>query len=384
MPPIYLDHNATTPIDPSVVDAMLPLLRENFGNPASTDHWHGHQAYLAVETARAQVARAVGAKPDEIIFTGSCTEANNLAILGHAAANPAKKHLITTAVEHPAVLEPCRHLERAGYELTLLPVDETGRVNPEAVQKAIRTDTLLVSVMAANNEVGTVQPIDEIGRICEQLGTTFHSDMAQVPAYMAVDVHSTRLHLASLSAHKVYGPKGVGALFIRGRRPRVKLASIQFGGGQERGLRSGTVASHMVVGMGHAFEIAAKRRTVDASRLRTWCFGLLDAVTSRVSGVVLNGHPQERLPNNLSLSIEQVDPMALMRLLREDLSFSSASACATDQVQTSHVLLAMLGNTSRARSAFRVAPGRFTTDEELSIAADLIVAAVERLRRMAA
>lgn len=384
MTPLYLDHNATTPLDPAVLEAMLPYFREHFGNPSSVEHLHGHVASIAVETARKQVAHAVGARPDDIIFTGSCTEANNIAILGAAGANPGKRHIIVSAIEHPAVLQPCRQLERTGYVLTLLPVDEFGRVDPDLVRSALRSDTLLVSVMTANNEVGTLQPVAEIGKVCEQAGVLFHTDMAQSTAYASIDVQAIGAHLASLSAHKAYGPKGVGALYIRGRRPRVRLQPIIFGGGQERGLRSGTVATPLIVGMGAAFEIAARSRQKDAMRLKSQRDVLLTALTTHVEGVLVNGHPTERLANNTSISIDRVEPLALMRLLRDKLSFSASSACATDTIETSHVLLAMFGDSSRARQAFRLAPGRFTSDEEIATAASLLVGGIEQLRRMAA
>jgi cysteine desulfurase len=381
---IYLDHNATTPLDPAVLDAMLPFFGEHFGNPASVDHGHGNIARAAVEKARAQVAKTIGATSDDVVFTGSCTEANNIAILGSAAAYPAKRHLVTTAVEHPAVLEPCRYLERSGWELTYLPVDEFGRVEAALVRSAIRPDTLLVSVMAANNEVGTLQPLSEIGAICEEHGVFFHTDMAQSTAYAAIDVASIGAHLASLSAHKAYGPKGVGALYVRGRRPRVRLQPIVFGGGQERGLRSGTVATPLVVGMGIAFEIAQRQRIDEAARLRGQCLVLFEKIQKQVGGVFLNGHPTERLANNLSLSVDGVEPLALMRLLREQISFSASSACATDRIHTSHVLLAMHGDTPRARTAFRLGLGRFTTDAELDVTAELLVQGIAQLRRLAA
>lgn len=384
MAPIYLDHNATTPLDPAVLEAMLPYFREHFGNPSSVEHLHGHAASVAVEAARKQVAHAVGARPDDIIFTGSCTEANNIAILGVAAANPEKRHIVVSSIEHPAVLGPCRHLERGGHEVTILPVDELGRVDPGQLRSVLRPDTLLVSVMTANNEVGTLQPVAEIGAICEQRGVLFHTDMAQSTAYASVDVQAIGAHLASLSAHKAYGPKGVGALYVRGRRPRVRLHPIAFGGGQERGLRSGTVATPLVVGMGAAFEIAARSRQKDATRLRSQRESLLTELTRHVDGVLVNGHPTERLANNTSISIDGVEPLALMRLLREKLSFSASSACATDTIETSHVLLAMFGDSARARQAFRLAPGRFTSDLEIATAASLLVGGIEQLRRMAA
>ncbi|HET9283993.1 MAG TPA: cysteine desulfurase DndA [Candidatus Angelobacter sp.] len=377
---IYLDHNATTPIDPAVIAAMEPYFRQIFGNPSSVEHEHGHLAALAVDSAREQVAVAIGARANEIIFTGGCTEANNLAILGVARALPEKRHLITSSIEHPSVLEPMRTLVREGWRVTYLPVDELGRVDIETFRGAITDDTALVSVMAANNEVGTLQPIRELGLICAERGILFHSDLAQFMAYGDMDVERDNIHLASLSAHKAYGPKGVGALYVRSRKPRVRLAPILFGGGQERGLRPGTLNTAAIVGMGEALSIAKRSSKLDATRLRTLCNTFRDQLLARVSSVSLNGHPTERLPGNLSFSIDGVEPLALIRKLRETVSFSASSACATDKIETSHVLLAMFGDTRRARSAFRVAPGRFTTEKELDSALEQIVHQVGCLR----
>jgi cysteine desulfurase len=377
---IYLDHNATTPIDPRVVATMEPYLREIFGNPSSVEHEHGHLAALAVDKAREQVATAIGARANEIIFTGGCTEANNLAILGAARALPERKHLITSSVEHPSVLNPMRALVREGWRVTHLQVDELGRVNIEALRSAITDDTALVSVMVANNEVGTLQPIRELGLICAERGVLFHTDLAQFMAYGELDVERDNVHLASLSGHKAYGPKGVGALYVRSRKPRVRLVPILFGGGQERGLRPGTLNTAAIVGMGEALSIAKRSSQIDGMRLRKLCDMFRDQLMAQVSDVVLNGHPQERLPGNLSFSIDGVDPLALIRRLRASVSFSASSACATDKIETSHVLLAMFGDTQRARNAFRIAPGRFTTEEEIDRALEEIVREVRYLR----
>ena len=371
---IYLDHNATTPIDPGVIAAMEPYLREVFGNPSSVEHEHGHAAAFAVDRARGQVAEALGAQPKEIVFTGSCTEANNLAILGVARAQPDKKHIVTTTIEHPAVLEPARALERDGWLVTYVPVDETGQVGVEAIANAITEDTALVSVMAANNEVGTLQPIRAIGELCEARGVLFHSDLAQVVAYNAVDVERDHIHLASLSAHKAYGPKGIGALYIRARKPKARVAPILFGGGQERGLRPGTLNTAAIVGMGEALSITRRGAKTDGARLRAMCDEFRSRLQARVPGAKLNGHPAERLANNLSFSIDGVEPLALIRNLRAHLSFSASSACSTDKIETSHVLKAMFGDTARARSAFRIAPGRYTRQEDMDRALDLILA----------
>ena len=377
--PIYLDHNATTPIDPVVFAAMEPFLREVYGNPSSIEHAHGHAAGTAVERAREQVASAIGAQAKEIVFTGSCTEADNIAILGAARANPAKRHLITTAVEHPAILEPMKALEKAGWQVTRLPVDEFGVVTAEAVSDAITDQTALVSVMGANNEVGALQPIRDIGAICSQRGVLFHTDLAQTIAYHPVDVDKDNIHLASISAHKAYGPKGIGALYVRSRRPRVKLEPLMFGGGQERSLRPGTLNPAAIVGMGEALRLCQKYAGKDSDRIKVMCASFWQRISAELPGAVLNGPAENRLANNLSISIEGVEPLALMRNLREKISFSASSACATDKMETSHVLLAMFGDTLRARQAFRIAPGRFTSESEMTTASNFIIDEVRRL-----
>ncbi|KTS25907.1 aminotransferase class V [Methylobacterium indicum] len=380
---VYLDHNATTPVDPAVLAAMEPYLRELFGNPSSVETIEGSVAAAAVERAREQVAAAIGARPNEIIFTGSCTEADNLAILGVARAHPDKRHLITTKVEHAAVLGPARALERDGWRLTLIDVDERGVVDPAAIAAAIAPDTCLVSVMGANNEVGALQPIRRIGEICAERGVLFHSDLAQLATYVEVDVEREGLHLASLSAHKAYGPKGIGALYVRSRRPRARIVPIMHGGGQERGLRPGTVPTPLAVGMGEAMAIAGRTRAAEAPRLRALCDLFRARLLSSLDGVVLNGPAVERLPNNLSFSIEGVEPYALVRLMAEHCTFSASSACGSARVETSHVLLAMFGDCARARRAFRVAPGRFTVEADVAAAAGRMVEAVATLREAA-
>lgn len=382
--PVYLDNNATTAVDPRVADAMRPFLEEVFGNPSSVEHVHGNRAQQAVAQARTQVAAALGARDNEIIFTGSCTEANNIAILGAARARPERRHLVTSAVEHPAVIEPFRQLEREGFEVTILGVDEHGRVDPAAVSEAIRDDTGLVSVMGGNNEVGTLQPIGAIGAECDRRRVLFHTDLAQVMAHRRVDVMAEHIHLASVSGHKAYGPKGVGALYIRSRSPRPKLVPITFGGGQERGLRPGTIATPLVVGFGKALEIAARQGAADDVRLRAMCDALLAQLRAAIGGVQLNGHRSERLAGNLSLSIGGVEPLALIHRLNGVASFSASSACATEKVETSPVLIAMFGDTARARQAFRVSPGRFTAAEEMRTFGEKLVEAVVDLRRIAA
>jgi cysteine desulfurase len=380
---IYLDHNATTPVDPNVADAMEPYLRELFGNPSSSEHEDGHLASLAVERGRAQVASALKARPNEIVFTGSCTEANNMALFGVAKAFPEKRHIITCTIEHPAILEPARALEREGWRVTYLPVDENGRVNVANVQAALAEDTALVSIMAANNEVGTLQPIREIGAICARHGVLFHTDLAQIIAYGEIDVERDNIHLASMSGHKAYGPKGVGALYVRSRNPRVKIVPLLYGGGQEKGLRPGTLNTVAIVGMGAAYDIARRTAKTESARLRQLCATFQDRFLVQVPGALLNGHPTDRLPNNLSFSIEGIEPLALMRRLRGRLSFSASSACSTDKVETSYVLKAMFGDTPRSRAAFRIAPGRFTTPADMETALQLLAAEVTYLRAFA-
>lgn len=378
--PIYLDHNATTPLDPDVFEAMRPYFLEHFGNPSSVEHIYGSTAANAVERSREQVARAINADPGEIVFTGSCTEADNLAILGVARATAAPRHFITSQIEHPAVLEAFHQLEREGHDVTYLPVDDTAQVRLEQLEAAFRGDTLLVSIMGGNNEVGTLQPLAEIGRLCASRGVLFHSDLAQMPGYLPIDVEHFGVHLASFSAHKAYGPKGVGALYIRRQRPRIKLIPLLWGGGQERALRPGTVNTPLIVGMGEAMHITHLRLQETTAHMTACQEALRAGLVAHVGGIEFNGRMTERIPSNLSLSIPGVEPLALMRLIRDDVSFSASSACSTREVKTSHVLLAMFGECQRARGAFRLSPGRFTTLDQIDKAVEAIGAGVGRLR----
>jgi cysteine desulfurase len=378
--PIYLDHNATTPLDPAVFEAMRPYFLEHFGNPSSVEHIYGLTAAKAVERAREQVARAINADTGEIIFTGSCTEADNLAILGVARAAKASRHFITSQIEHPAVLEAFRQLEKEGHAVTYLPVDEMAQIRLEELEAAFRPNTLLVSIMGGNNEVGTLQPLADIGQLCASKGVLLHSDLAQLPAYVAVDVKKMGVHLASFSAHKAYGPKGVGALYVRRQRPRIKLEPLLWGGGHERALRPGTLNTPLIVGMGEAMELCSRNLALTSGLVSANRDQLKNQLIATIDGVQLNGHPTNRLPNNLSLSIIGIEPLALMRLIRNEIAFSASSACATQEVRTSHVLLAMFGEGPRARGAFRVSPGRFTTPEQVDEAIVSITMGVNRLR----
>lgn len=380
--PIYLDHNATTPMDPRVVEVMLPYFTEHFGNPSSVEHVYGAFASSAVEAARAKVAGAIGAQSAEIVFTGSCTEANNLAIIGVVRATKKQQRLVTTRIEHPAVLESFRQLEREGHQVTYLSVDEIGLVRLDELENALKAGVYLVSIMGANNEVGTLQPLVEAARLCAANGALLHADLAQMPSYFPLDMRELGLDLASFSGHKIYGPKGVGALYVRRRRPRTQLEPLTWGGGHERGLRNGTLNTPLIVAMGEAMAIAGKEcqknaRTVAATRdiLRKQ---LADAIPE----LIVNGHPTKRLPSNLSISIDSIEPLGLIRLLRDDVAFSASSACSTEDVKTSHVLLAMFGDTPRAQRAFRLSPGRLTTEAEVELAARVLARGVANLQAM--
>lgn len=380
--PIYLDSNATTPVDARVLKAMLPWFSDAFGNPSSVEHAYGAEAASGIERAREQVAQAIGARSSEVVFTGSCTEADNLAIVGTVRAAGGIRHIVSTAIEHPAVLESLRELEREGHRITIVNVDESGVVRLDELEAAVRDGAFLVSVMGANNEVGTLQPLAAIGRFCQASGALFHSDLAQLPAYARIQVEELGLDLASFSGHKVYGPKGVGALYVRRRRPRIAVSPLTWGGGQEKGIRSGTVNTPLVVAFGEAMALAAKDWKADCARVKALRDTMRDQLLRDVPGVLVNGHPDRRLANNLSVSVEGIEPLALMRLLRQTVAFSASSACSTESFVTSHVLLAMWGDGQRSRQAFRVSPGRFTTEQEVNLATAALIDGIGTLRRL--
>jgi len=380
--PIYLDHNATTPMDPRVVEAMLPYFTEHFGNPSSVEHVYGAFAANAVEAARAKIAGAIGAQSAEIVFTGSCTEANNLAIIGAVRATKKQQRLVTTQIEHPAVLESFRQLEREGHQVTYLSVDGIGLVRLDELENALKAGVYLVSIMGANNEVGTLQPLAEAARLCAANGALLHADLAQMPSYFPLDMRELGLDLASFSGHKIYGPKGVGALYVRRRRPRTQLEPLTWGGGHERGLRNGTLNTPLIVAMGEAMAIAGKECQKNARTVAATRDILRKHLTEALPGLVVNGHPTKRLPSNLSVSIDGIEPLGLIRLLRGDIAFSASSACSTEDVKTSHVLLAMFGDTPRAQRAFRLSPGRSTTPREIQQASKHILEGVARLRAL--
>jgi cysteine desulfurase len=378
--PIYLDNHATTRTDPRVLAEMLPYFTERYGNAASISHRFGWDAGEAVDRAREQLALAIGAEAKDIVFTSGATEANNLAIKGAAQASRRKgKHLVTAASEHRAVLDPMKRLEREGWELTVVACDETGRVSAESIAAVLTDQTVLVSVMAANNEVGTLNPVREIGRLCHDRGILFHTDATQAVGKVPLDVLGDEIDLLSLSAHKIYGPKGIGALYVRRRDPQVRLVAQMDGGGHERGLRSGTLPVPLIVGVGVAAEIAVRERETDSARVLSLRESLHHGLESQVPHIRLNGHPALRLAGNLNLSFAYVDGEALMMAMR-DVAVSSGAACTAANPEPSHVLLAMGLDEEMARASLRFGLGRFTTAEEIAFATTAVVSAVQKLR----
>jgi cysteine desulfurase len=380
--PIYLDYHATTPCDPRVVDAMAPYLFEEFGNPASRTHAYGWRSEEAVERARGQVARLIGATAREVVFTSGATEANNLALFGVARASRARgDHIVVGASEHRAVLDPCRALEKEGFRLTRVRVDSQGRIDLDALRRALRPGTLLVSVMHANNEIGVVQRLGEIAALAHEHGAAFHTDAAQSVGKVAVDVAEIGADLLSLSGHKLCGPKGIGALYVRRRAPRIELKPILYGGAHERGLRSGTVPVPLCVGLGRACEIAGEEmeeesRRVSALRARLW-----GHLARAVGSVRLNGDPEQRVPGNLNVTFPGVEANALLLAL-PDVALSTGSACTSGSPEPSHVLLAIGLRREEALCAIRIGIGRFTTEEEIDRAAARITEEVTRLGRV--
>jgi len=376
--PIYLDHHATTPLDPRVLDAMLPYLREDYGNPASTSHLFGWRAEAAVEEARERIAESISARPSEVVFTSGATESNNLALFGALAKFPTG-HLVSVETEHPAVLDPCRELERSGRALTLLPVSKTGLIDVDAISGALREETRLVSVMAANNEIGVLQPIAAIGEVCHEAGVLFHCDAAQAAGRIVLDVEASRIDLLSLSAHKFYGPKGVGALYVRSRDPRVRLEARQFGGGHEGGLRSGTLPVAQIVGMAKALELSLADRESEQARLASLRDLLWQRLRAGLEGVHLNGDSERRLAGNLNVAFEGVDGARLLLALPR-LAVSLGSACASSHPGPSPVLTALGLSDDLAGASLRFGLGRETSPEEIEQAAAWVIEAVKRDR----
>jgi cysteine desulfurase len=380
--PIYMDNNSTTRTDPRVVEAMLPYFTEKFGNAASRSHAFGWEAEAAVEEAREQIAALVGASAKEIIFTSGATESNNLAIKGVAAMYRKKgTHVVTQATEHKATLDTCKRLEREGYQVTYLPVDNYGRVHAEQVKEALTDKTILVTIMAANNEIGTVQPVKEIGKLCKEKGVLFHTDAVQAVGKLPVDVEEMGIDLLSLSAHKIYGPKGQGALYVRKKDPRVRLEPQIDGGGHERGMRSGTLAVPLIVGLGKACAIARAEMAQETEKTFRLRERLRKGIMDQLPETYLNGHPTERLPGNANISFAYVEGEGLMMGMKE-VAVSSGSACTSASLEPSYVLRALGVGDELAHSSIRFGVGRFNTEAEVDFVVDLVVREVSRLREM--
>jgi len=378
--PIYLDYSATSPIDSRVAEKMIPWLTEHFGNPASRSHSYGWDAEKAVETARAQVAELVNADAKEIIWTSGATESDNLAIKGAARFYQGKgKHIITVKTEHKAVLDTVRELEREGFEATYLDVQENGLIDLDALRAAIRPDTTVMSVMMVNNEIGVIQPIAEIGEICREKGVIFHVDAAQATGKIDIDLKTLKVDLMSFSAHKTYGPKGIGALYVR-RKPRVRLEAQMHGGGHERGLRSGTLATHQIVGMGEAFRLAREEMATENERVRKLRDRLLHGI-EKIEETYVNGDPVQRVPHILNVSFAYVEGESLMMAVK-DIAVSSGSACTSASLEPSYVLRALGRDDELAHSSIRFSFGRFTTEEEIDYTVDLLIRKIEKLREL--
>jgi cysteine desulfurase len=379
--PIYLDHHATTPLDDRVLAVMMPYLTEKFGNPASNSHIYGWETQAAVQKARQILAGAINCTPEEIVFTSGATEANNLAIKGVAEGYFQQgRHIITVQTEHSAILDPCRYLETLGFELTYLPVAPDGLLDLTQLEKAIRPDTILVSVMAANNEIGVLQPLAAIGSLCRAHDVLFHSDAAQAIAKIPLDVEALNLDLMSLTAHKIYGPKGIGALYVRRRHPRIAIAAQLHGGGHEGGLRSGTLYTPQIVGFAEALKLSNAEREQNNRYLQN----LRDRLWQKLQildGIHLNGHPNQRLAGNLNISIEGINGSALLQALQPIVALSSGSACASEQATPSHVLTALGRTPALAYASLRFGIGRANTQADIDRVADHLIAQINALRQ---
>ncbi|WP_250519571.1 MULTISPECIES: IscS subfamily cysteine desulfurase [unclassified Caballeronia] len=376
--PIYMDYSATTPVDPRVVDKMIPYLREQFGNPASRSHQYGWDAERAVEEARENVAALVNCDPREIIWTSGATESDNLAIKGAAHFYKSKgKHIITVKTEHKAVLDTTRELEREGYEVTYLDVKDDGLIDLEKFKAAIRPDTILVSVMSVNNEIGVIQDIEAIGQITREKGIIFHVDAAQATGKIEIDLQKLKVDLMSFSAHKTYGPKGIGALYVR-RKPRVRIEAQMHGGGHERGMRSGTLATHQIVGMGEAFRIAREEMATENERIRMLRDRLLKGLQD-IEEVYVNGDMERRVPHNLNISFNFVEGESLIMAVK-DVAVSSGSACTSASLEPSYVLRALGRNDELAHSSIRFTVGRFTTEQDVDYVINLLKNKIAKLR----
>jgi cysteine desulfurase len=379
--PIYLDSHATTPVDPRVFEEMTPYFTEHFGNASSLDHSFGYDASIAVSEAREKIAKAIGTNMDEILFTSGATESDNLALLGVMERNKSKgNHLITCVTEHKAILDTAKHLEKIGCKVTYLPVDEYGLISLDELKSAITDETVLISIMFANNEIGTIQNVSEIGAIAHEHDVLFHTDAAQALGHIPIDVKKMNIDLMSISSHKIYGPKGIGALYIRSILPRVKINSIVYGGGQERNIRSGTLNVPGIVGFAKAVEIALDEMDSENIRFKKWTDAMLEQF-SKVGGK-LNGHPTNRLVHNLNIRFDGVQSKSIINTVSKKLAISAGSACTTQMVEPSHVLLALGLSEDQAHYSIRIGCGRFNTDEEIQIATNEIVNSLESLAKI--
>lgn len=379
--PIYLDYQSTTPVDPRVVEAMMPYFTEKFGNPHSRSHFYGWEAEAAVELAREQVAGLIGADTKEIIFTSGATESNNLAIKGVAEFYSGKKrHIITLNTEHKCVLDACRHLEEKGFTVTYLPVKSNGIVDLEVLENAITENTSIVSIMAVNNETGVIQPLEEIGKICRSKGVFFHSDIAQAFGKIPIDVNKCNIDLASISGHKIYAPKGIGALFVR-KKPRVRLVPIINGGGQERGMRSGTLPTPLVVALGKAADIAKNEMSKDFEHVKYLSEKFLNQIKLGAKDIYVNGDMEKRYLGNLNISFAYIEGESMILAIK-DLAVSSGSACTSSSLEPSYVLKALGVDEEMAHTSIRFGFGRFTTEAEVDYAAELILSCINKLREL--
>ncbi len=379
--PIYMDYQSTTPVDPRIMDAMLPYFTQKFGNPHSRSHAFGWESEAAIEGARSDVARLIGASEKEIVFTSGATESNNMAIKGVARFYKDKKrHIITVVTEHKCVLDSCRHLEKDGFDVTYLPVGTDGLIDLDDLRKAMREDTLLVSVMAINNEIGVIQPIAEIGKLCRERGVFFHTDAAQAFGKVPLNVEEMNIDLMSISGHKIYAPKGIGALYVR-RRPRVRMEALINGGGQERGMRSGTLPTPMVVGLGKAAQIASQEMDEEAARIRRLSDRFTAAILDGIPEVFLNGNREQRWPGNINLSFAHIEGESMIMAIK-DLAVSSGSACTSASLEPSYVLRALGLSEELAHTSIRFGIGRFTTEAEVDAAIEIVTNSIDRLREL--
>ena len=379
--PIYLDSHATTPVDPRVFEEMRPYFTENFGNASSLDNSFGYDASIAVSQARESLAKSIGCIMDEIIFTSGATESDNLALIGVMERNKSKgNHLITCVTEHKAILDVAKHLEKIGYRITYLPVDEFGLIDLEELKKSITDETVLISIMFANNEIGTIADVESIGKIAHDNDVLFHTDAAQALGHVPIDVKKLNIDLMSMSSHKIYGPKGIGALYIRSILPRVKINSIIHGGGQERNIRSGTLNVPGIVGFAKAVEIAIEEMDNENKKYKRWTEEMLEKFTAL--GGHLNGHPENKLAHNLNVRFDEIQSKSIINTVSKKLAISAGSACTSDLVEPSHVLLSLGLSEEQAHNAIRIGCNRFNTDEEINFAIDGILNALKSIAKI--